>query len=95
MKPIQITGCHCPNRRRQSNVPGRATEAGEVMYTITEEQKQEIDLMLAYSNAVSMALRAPGGRSHSWTLGKIGHLYDQQCKVESIMRAIEKDNTCT
>jgi hypothetical protein len=62
----------------------------EELYTLTENQIKEIDLLLAYSNAVSMALRSPGGRSHSWTLGKIGHLYDQQCKVESIMKSLKR-----
>lgn len=42
-------------------------------------------MMCAYSNAVSMALRSPGGRTHSWTIGKISHLYDQQCKMEAIL----------
>ena len=57
-------------------------------YILTWEQKEQIDLLLALSNGVSMALRSPGGRTHSWTLVKIGHLYEQQCKVEKILESL-------
>lgn len=57
-------------------------------YTLTEEQKDAIDLLLAYSNAVSMIKRSPGTRSDAWIKGKVADLYDQQCKVETILAAL-------